>query len=486
MRSAVLPTHLLVFTVILSSVVLHAQQGVPVPARPAPPPVAVPEPVYGAPETPVPAFAKPANISTTAENQKYLGAWTSYWTGTQWTTWDGTKDIDIVPNNPLMGFGPAMCALLKMCSPLDKQCDAKGNCQPATCGAGCPSNPARQIYIIHIVDWFDPVLDPATSADVLGKDSVKYKGSHWYFYKTDVYGHYQILIPTINSDGSYTLPDIYDIDNGYVISVSRLTANAADKALMPPDISYTPTITLNTATWLAGLETLAGGFTGLSIPATSGAAAKGAGGGGPPPTLVYSARIKVQQISVNKIQRPFSVAIAASASAQNSDTLDCRALGTQSSCAFQTTVPVLQRSFVSFGVNIVPYGPTEATWAVPTGSTTLTPTVSHHNAFYGVVDFTPVPAKWPMYKRPYVQAGLPFTGKAWNLPYVGAAYPIYFSWFKKNLPISAFAGMVFMKQQGPHPMPDRVTRFMWGFEVPIAAFSKAINQATGDKKSKGN
>jgi hypothetical protein len=397
--------------------------------------------------------------------------------------YDGGEDVEIYPNNPLKGFGPTMCSLLSMCGPLDQGCIG-GMCTPTKNTCSLTSTPAckltttRNIYIIHIVDWTAPpdvcTFDDKGKQTCTTVTNISYAKSQWYFYKTDKLGNFQILIPKINpTDGSYTLPDIYDVDNGFVISVSRLTTTRTETNLKAPDITYIPTVTLNTATWLAGLETLAGGFTGLSIGATAKPAAAAGNAGAPPPVpQFFKARIKIQQLSVSNIQRPYSISIAATAAGQNSTTLSCQALSNPAQCSFQASVPVLQRSFISFGVNIVPDGPTEAMWAIPTGSTTETPTVSHHNAFYGVVDFTPLPVQWPMYKRPYFQGGLPFSGKAGHLPYFGAAYPVSIPWVQKNLPFSLFAGMVFMKQQGPHATTDRVTRLMWGFEVPIASFTK--------------
>jgi hypothetical protein len=180
-------------------------------------------------------------------------------------------------------------------------------------------------------------------------------------------------------------------------------------------------------------------------------------------------------LSSSKLSRPFDTAILANATGSGKGQGDCNNLTTLAKCTFSNTFSVVARDYVAFGIDIIPHGPAEATYT----SGSATPSITNHNAFYGVVDLAPFPRRCPMTKCPYIQAGLPLSGAAIHLPYVGAAYPIPIPWLKDHFSLSAFAGAVFMEQQGPGAKRDRATKLLWGFEVPIASFTGAIKQVTG-------
>lgn len=434
---------------------------------------------YGAPETKSPAITEPQDISSVPDNQSWLGAWMGYNVGTTdkpvLKPWDASQDLPIQPNQHLKGFGPKMCGLISMCASNDQYYDfstksIKPTYPPSTTCKTCKDT-ARNLFIIHVVYWH--------TATTAATSPIWYQSSTWYFYKSDAKGNYKSLQPKLSKDGSsFTLPDIYDVDNGFIISVSRLATTAAQPSLLSPNINYTPTITLVTPTWLAGLETIASSFSGVSLGGTSGSKASFG-----VVTANYNARIKVVQLSPSNIRRPFTLSIAATASGQNGNTLDCTSLGSASSCSFQTSATVLARDFVAFGVGIVPHGPRETTWATNTTTNMLTPTTSNHNNFYGLVDFAPWPARFPMSRWPYFQAGLPLTGAATHLPYAGMGMP--FPWFRKELAVSLFGGFVIMQQQDPAGTRDRAIKGLWGVEVPIASLASQISKVTGNASKKG-
>jgi hypothetical protein len=351
----------------------------------------------------------------------------------EWTGWDGTAGVTLKPGNPFLSFGTPIC-------------QPSGACQLS-----------RNLYIIHIVDW------------KASQGSVSFDTGQWFLYRYDAKaGKYY----PINADGD-SFPDVYDMDNGTVISVSRLTVPKNDPqslTIPPPRIDYTITVTQNTPSWLTGLQTIISGISGVTVPNVNHGAVRSN------PSPVIKTTITVQAISTSTLKRPYTVAVSGAAAASTDDSAgDCKNLTKNSKCTFTNNLSVAQREFVTFGINIVPHGPKETTF-----DSTGTPTTTNHNAFYAVVDFTPFPIHWPMDSRLYVQAGLPLSGAATHLPYVGVAYPL--PWFKKTLAVSPFYGVVFMQQQGPNGKRDRVTKGIWGVEVPLTSISGLFTKATGDKK----
>jgi hypothetical protein len=374
------------------------------------------------------------------------------------TGWNGSTLGPLPLKQTLTTFGAGLCGEYDLCTTKDPACAASPTCQKdlKKCLQKKTCKEQRKLYVIHLVDW------KANAAGVISLDQ-----SRWALYQSDSDGKYH---PINADDGSF--PSIWDVDNGILISISRLLIArdgnnnliAAHANLAPPLIEYTITNTEKKPLWLAGLETLISGLTGPSFDPQA------LSTGTPSP---YLTRIRIMALSSKKLNRPFDVAIAANATGSGPGEGECGNLTLLSKCTFSNTFSVVARDYIAFGVNIVPHGPAEATYTA--GSTT--PSITNHNELYGVVDFTLFPKTCPMTKCIYAQAGLPFSGAATHLPYVGAAYPIPIPWLRDHFSLSAFAGAVFMEQQGPGPKRDRATKLLWGFEVPIASFTGAIKQA---------
>jgi hypothetical protein len=392
------------------------------------------------------------DISTITQNYSYLH---------DLTGWTGDTVGEINATNDLKTFGDGLCDKFSgLCTPADTDCAKDDACNPdgkkCLTTHGCKIT--RNIYIIHLVDW---------KADDKGKISLI--TSKWALYQSDEKGKYKTIYPDADS-----FPNLWDVDNGVVISVSRLLITRgqnneiipAQANLSTPDIEYTITNTEKKQLWLAGLETLISGLAGPTFDARAATGAQQSS---------YITRIRIVAVSAKKLSRPVDIAVAANATGTGPGQGQCDNLTSLAKCTFSNDFNVLSRDYIAFGINIVPHGPAEATYTAGTA----TPSITNHNAFYGVVDFTLFPKKYPMTKYPYAQAGLPLSGAATHLPYVGAAYPIPIPWLRDHFSLSAFAGTVFMKQQGPGPTPDRAVKLLWGFEVPIASFTGAISQVTG-------
>jgi hypothetical protein len=310
--------------------------------------------------------------------------------------------------------------------------------------------------------------------------------SYWYFYQEDKAGNFHQLKPTSAPDGTYTLPDIYDVDNGFVVSISRLRTTTTATNLVPPSIVYNTTVTTSLPNWLTGIETIISKMTGATIPtATATPPSPKAAAGLPRLDYYHKAFIQVQQFSALPIKRPFSISITATAAGRiPSPQLDCSALNPQGSCAFQASATIQARDFVLFGIGVVPHGPSETDYSTNMAGV-QTSTTSARNNFYGLVDFTPCPIRCTMKNWPYLQVGLPLTGAAWHAPYAGAAVSIPWPWLKKTLPLSVFAGTIVLKQQNASGTIYTNVRPLWGIEVPLSSLGGQIQAITGNKKKGG-
>ncbi|MHB1954888.1 MAG: hypothetical protein ACYCOU_14205 [Sulfobacillus sp.] len=361
-----------------------------------------------------------------------------------WTGWSGQDNGQLMPT--LSGdFSTDICKAMAIC------------------------RQNRNLYLIHIVDW-----------NVADGD-IGIVSGNWFLFRYDTAKGKSTYLAILTKDKNF--PDLYDIDNGFLITVSRLRIGPEEilsDSLQPPDFINAITTTQITPAWLSGLQTLIGGLAGPTIGGSKMYSLQKPEKAG---TSVFRTTVTLQQFSPTSLKRPFTAAVTATASGIGAGSGDCHNMTAKAQCTFQANVSVDQREFVTFGIDIVPHGPAERIYTTATDGT-VSSKVTNHNAFYAVVDFTPFPRKMPMDKYPYLQGGLPLSGAAMHLPYVGGAYP--FPWFRNQLAISVFAGAIFMQQQGPRGGRDRATKLLWGLEVPITSFSSAISKVTGDKKSGSN
>lgn len=409
------------------------------------------------------------NAGTEDLQSTYLNDWTN----------NSKKPLQLVPNPNLTGFGKAMCAITAMCSPDDSACKDAASCKTSPCDPGTVCTIKRNLYIIHVVDW-------KTVVDDAGNCSVAYESSGWYLYKSNKKtGAYESI--TANKKDNTFTGDIYDADNGTMISISRLAlveasekeVNAKCVQFEPPVLTDALTVTQSAPAWLAGLETLISGLAGpTSSSATKSYADK------LKPKYSFKVQIQIQAFSAKPLSRPYTVADAVTAAGSaGSGPGSCNNMTSQAKCTFSNTFSIEQRGFISFGILIVPHGPKETTYATASDGTVSSSTTTH-NAFYAVIDVSPWAGPYPMSRWPYLQGGLPLSGAAFRLPYAGVAQPISFSWVRNNFPFSVFLGRGFMKHENPAGTQSYSGKWMYGVEVPIGSFSKAISQVTGNKKSK--
>ena len=326
----------------------------------------------------------------------------------------------------------------------------------------------RVMYVVHLVDW--ELTKGEGGAAAVRK--IRLRKSSWAVYQADGAGKIETVYVKAGA-----FPELWDADGGVLVSVSRLDLGAerttATDETPAPLIEYTVTNTEKRQLWLSGLETLVGGLTGGTFSPSLAGTKK------TETPSRYRTRIRIQGLSAKQtLKRPFDVAIAGSAYGERTGPGECDDLTAEAKCGFSKNLSVVAREYVAFGVDVVPHGPAEAVFTTAADGT-MTSKVKRHNAFYGVVDFTPMPRRFPMSRYPYVQAGLPVSGAATHAPYVGMGYPIPVPWLREHLPVSGFAGAVFLKQRGPGGVDDRAVRLLWGVEVPIASMTGAIKQVTG-------
>jgi hypothetical protein len=124
----------------------------------------------------------------------------------------------------------------------------------------------------------------------------------------------------------------------------------------------------------------------------------------------------------------------------------------------------------------------------------VTPSKVTHTDAYAFFDvyllehFSSLPANQSWI--PHINAGIPITGQTLHRPYVGLAENLGFltKYAKLNIPLSVFAGPVFMKQQVELPGTttlkwDRATKMIYGIELPISSITNYLKSGGGSKNN---
>jgi hypothetical protein len=321
------------------------------------------------------------------------------------------------------------------------------------------------VYIIHVVHW---KIDTNTSM----------VSSKWYLYK---------FRSTGKGAGNFVRigpGDIYQKTHAMFIS---LQYSVADPASTLPLLTYTVSTTKKTPNNLSALSSIASTIFGIAAP-------KGIAGGAAPPPVVIAQSI-ASEIDSNGASLPlaWSFTMTAKGGSDNDATGDCSRLTKTGKCTVSESFTSNDAEYWNIGINIIPYGPRENRYAQST-SGTITETHTLHNPLIAVVDMNPFACKWSMNKGPYIQAGVPLTGAAFHLPYVGLAQPI--PGLGKIFPISfsIFGGVMFMKQTFPTSLAvgqtattaafnanlvtDRAIKGVFGIEVPLGAIISKVKGAT--------
>jgi hypothetical protein len=168
-----------------------------------------------------------------------------------------------------------------------------------------------------------------------------------------------------------------------------------------------------------------------------------------------------------------------------------------SPCSFSKTVTHYDPEYwdVSLGASIP--GVLEPKYS----STGTLASPTRHTDAYAFLDLYPLQhfanAPTSLTSIPHFNLGIPITSQSLHRPYVGVAENLGFltKKIKLNIPLSVFAGPVFMKQQVYVPtIPglrwDHATKMMYGLELPISAITKYMkggsSSSNGGKSGSSN
>ncbi len=173
---------------------------------------------------------------------------------------------------------------------------------------------------------------------------------------------------------------------------------------------------------------------------------------------------------------------------------------TPAPCSLSKTVTHFDPEFWDVSVGMAIPGPIETTYkssssSSNSGSTTVTASKVTHTDAYAFFDiylgeFSSRTAPANLSLVPHINAGIPITSQTLHRPYVGLAENLGFltKYAKLNIPLSAFAGPVFMKQQIELPGTttlkwDRATKMIYGVELPISSITNFLKSSGGSKNN---
>jgi hypothetical protein len=224
----------------------------------------------------------------------------------------------------------------------------------------------------------------------------------------------------------------------------------------------------------------------------------------PPPTAVWGI---VQEVTPG-IPLPYDLAVTVSLNSpqgagaaakspclQNSQ--DAKGgQPSQNACSVAKTITNYDSEYWDVSLGLAIPGPVETTYKSTTaaGSTTVTPSkVTHTDAYaFGDIYFLQPWSKSPggFSSLPHINFGIPITSQSLHRPYVGMAEGLNFltSKAKLGVPLSVFAGPVFMKQQIQLPGTttlkwDRATKMIYGIELPISSITNYLKGGGSSKNS---
>jgi hypothetical protein len=360
------------------------------------------------------------------------------------------------------------------------------------------------IYIVHIVDSSEV---PADGLVLANGDQIQVVNSRWYFYRYSKAKNMFVMQKTTPT----SIPPIYGVTNGYVISISRLHWNSQrftgpPVAIAPPiapALAYSLKITQGTPANQAALLGILGGIANVSTGTAAAAAGPGGGIPGlvgppppPPPPLQYTYKIEATKISATALKPPYTLAATATISfgpAAGAVAGTCQNVTSNTTCPLTQTLTITDYEHWDVGVNIVAYGPNITAYGLNTTNSTVVSGTTRQMPLYGVFDYSPWASKCPMTTCGYFQGGLPFSGAVLHSPYAGISWPLPTS---KFLQISAYFGVSFIKQTKLHntavgatPITqaqfasasyhDWTKRPIYGIEVPVSSIISKIKSSVG-------
>jgi len=334
-------------------------------------------------------------------------------------------------------------------------------------GAGLPIN-KNHVYIVHLLHW---KVDANTSI----------VSSRWYTYKYVTQKGGAGTLARIGPD------DIYRKEVAELISLQYAVTLPANTL---PSLTYTVAISKRIPANITALGALFSAITGASGAKAQTAVVPI----GPAAVPVLLAQSLAAQIDSTNTPAPFAWAFTMNALGAGAGAGgDCTHLTTTAKCSVTQTFTSLDAEYWNIGINISPHGPRENKYA-QSSTGTITQTHTFHSPLYAVVDINLFARVWSMSKGPYFQTGLPLSGSAFHLPYVGIAQPIPVLQKLFPIPFSVYGGVGFMEQTFPRTLSigqtvstsaftsdlttDRAVKAVWGIEVPLGSIVSKIKGPT--------
>jgi hypothetical protein len=320
----------------------------------------------------------------------------------------------------------------------------------------------RDVIIIHAATW---------------DSSAEYKptGAAWAFYRVD---HLRRLREDYDLSGT---PFLYNASHIYLVDL-HFFDNGFDPSLAT--LNYQFTTTGRQKQNQSDVATLASALLKVSPGTTGGYKALIALPVAPPSFEVWGVVTPI--LATSPIPYDLAIAITVKAASGREDALGCN----PSPCSFSKTVTHYDPEYwdVSLGVSIP--GMLEPKY---TSTGALTNPTRHIDA-YAFLDIYPfqhlAEAPSSLTSIPHFNLGVPISSQSLHRPYVGLAENLGFltKQIKLNIPLSLFAGPVFMKQQVYVPSFsglrwDHAIKMMYGVELPISAITKYMKGGSGSSNS---
>jgi hypothetical protein len=361
--------------------------------------------------------------------------------------------------------------------------------------------------ILHVLTWtsnqLSPPVDAVSAKPAEGskpaQDAIPAKPAVYGFQPVNgAWGFYIVKSDKRNlkqqTDSSGT-PYFYNAKHVYLVDINVID-NFIDNSGAPQgEIDYTIQATARQKQNEADLATLFNAL--LKMPSTKGVVAAG----NPTPTTVWGT---VQEVQPG-IPLPYDLAVTVSLNppkgappTRPSPCAQSNPAGakSQSACSATKTVTNYDPEFWDVSLGVAIPGPVEMTYKSTTtaGTTTVTPSKVTHTDAYAFGDiylfqhFSTSPVG--LSNLPHINFGIPITSQSLHRPYVGMAEGLNFltSRLKLGVPISVYAGPVFMKQQIEPPGTttlkwDRATKMIYGIELPISSITNYLKGGGSSKNS---
>jgi hypothetical protein len=351
--------------------------------------------------------------------------------------------------------------------------------------------------ILHVLTWTSNLVSPEVAAVVAegskpAQDAIP--AVYGFQPVSGAWGFYIVKSDKRNlkqqTDSSGT-PYFYNAKHVYLVDINLLDKNF-DKS--QGEIDYAIQATARQKQNEADLATLFNALLKMPSPQTGKV-------GGPNATITVWGTVQEVQPG---IPLPYDLAVTitlnspkgASSTRPSPCAQSNQAANGQSGCSASKTVTNYDPEFWDVSLGVAIPGPVEMTYKSTTtaGTTTVTPSKVTHTDAYAFGDiylfqhFSTSPVG--LSNLPHINFGIPITSQSLHRPYVGMAegLNVLTSKVKLGVPISVYAGPVFMKQQIQLPGTttlkwDRATKMIYGIELPISSITNYLKGGGSSKNS---